>query len=69
MKKMISVENLMIALIILVMFILGSIAVLGIFSAPTDDNPHWFTALFVSKAIGFGAAYLLYLIIKKIKEA
>ena len=38
---------------------LARVATLGLFSEPTN-NDNWLTMLFISKSIGFAAAYVLY---------
>lgn len=45
-----------------VLFALGFIATLGIFSEPDTalDNVRWFTVFFVTKAVGFTAGYAAY---------
>ncbi len=39
--------------------VLAMVATLGLFSEPTN-NDNWLTMLFISKSIGFAAAYVLY---------
>ena len=48
-----------------VLFALGFIATLGIFSEPDTalDNVRWFTVFFVTKAVGFAAGYAAYRIL------
>lgn len=45
-----------------VLFALGFIATLGIFSEPDTalDNVRWFTVFVVTKAVGFAAGYAAY---------
>lgn len=45
-----------------VLFALGIIATLGIFSEPDTalDSVRWFTVFFVTKAVGFVAGYAAY---------
>ena len=45
------------------MFLLGNIAIIGVFGVPIEGSPIWFIALFLSKAIGLGAGYALYKLI------
>lgn len=45
-----------------VLFVLGFIALIGIFSEPEPalDMTHWTIVFVVSKSVGFAAAYALY---------
>lgn len=45
-----------------VLFVLGFIAILGVFSEPDTalDNARWFTVFCVTKAVGFAAGYAAY---------
>ena len=45
-----------------ILFVLGFIAIIGIFSEPDTalDNVRWFTVFFVTKAVGFAAGYAAY---------
>lgn len=47
-----------------VLFIVGAIAILGIFSTPADDAKSWWLALVASKSIGIVAAWLWYRMFK-----
>lgn len=50
-----------------VLFVLVTIAILGIFSVPVDDLPlaQWYYTLISSKVIGFGAGYIIAKLIKR----
>lgn len=45
-----------------VLMVVGMIAVIGTFSVPIDDQPlgAWLFSMIASKAIGFGAWYLIF---------
>ena len=45
-----------------ILFVLGFIAIIGIFSEPEPalDTARWTTVFVVSKSVGFAAAYALY---------
>ena len=46
------------------LLVVGTIAILGIFSMPADDAASWWLALIASKAIGILAAWLWYVMFK-----
>lgn len=50
-----------------VLFVLVTVAMLGIFSVPVDDLPfvQWLYTLVSSKVIGFGAMYIIAKLIKR----
>ena len=53
-----------------VLFALAVIAILGIFAVPIDRQPliQWFYVLISSKAIGFGAIYIIAKLTKRWKK-
>jgi len=53
-----------------VLFVLVTVAMLGIFSVPVDDLPfvQWLYTLVSSKVIGFGAMYIIAKLTKRWKK-
>lgn len=43
-----------------ILIALSVVAFIGIFSAPIDNSPTWFSDFFISKGIGFVAAWSIY---------
>lgn len=48
-----------------VLWLLMSVTIIGICSVPADECKSWLAEMLISKAIGFGAGYISYKLLKR----